>query len=99
MNDNGEPGAQGSIQIRGANTFSADGNSPLYVVDGVITDNAAAISPNDIERVEILKDAASASIYGARSAARRDTDYDKAWQGRQVASRCAILQGIWLAGA
>ncbi len=69
MNDNGEPGAQGSIQIRGANTFTAEGNSPLYVVDGVITDNASAINPNDIERVEILKDAASASIYGARSAA------------------------------
>lgn len=69
MNDNGEPGAQGSIQIRGANTFAAEGNTPLYVVDGVITDNAAAINPNDIERVEILKDAASASIYGARSAA------------------------------
>jgi TonB-linked SusC/RagA family outer membrane protein len=69
MNDNGEPGAQGSIQIRGANTFTAEGNSPLYIVDGVMTDNAAAINPNDIERVEILKDAASASIYGARSAA------------------------------
>jgi len=69
MNDNGEPGAQGSIQIRGANTFAAEGNTPLYVVDGVITDNASAINPNDIERVEILKDAASASIYGARSAA------------------------------
>lgn len=69
MNDNGEPGAQGSIQIRGANTLSADGNTPLYVVDGVITDNASAINPNDIERVEVLKDAASASIYGARSAA------------------------------
>ena len=69
MNDNGEPGAQGSIQIRGANTFTAEGNTPLYVVDGVITDNAAAINPNDIERVEVLKDAASASIYGTRSAA------------------------------
>lgn len=69
MNDNGEPGAQGSIQIRGANTFSAEGNSPLYVVDGVITDNGAAINPADIERIEVLKDAASASIYGARSAA------------------------------
>jgi TonB-linked SusC/RagA family outer membrane protein len=69
MNDNGEPGAQGSIQVRGANTLSADGNTPLYVVDGVITDNALAINPNDIERVEVLKDAASASIYGARSAA------------------------------
>jgi TonB-dependent starch-binding outer membrane protein SusC len=69
MNDNGEPGAQGSIQIRGANTFTAEGNTPLYVVDGVIVDNASAINPNDIERVEVLKDAASASIYGARSAA------------------------------
>ena len=69
MNDNGEPGAQGSIQIRGANTFAAEGNSPLYIIDGVISDNAAAINPNDIERVEVLKDAASASIYGARSAA------------------------------
>jgi TonB-dependent starch-binding outer membrane protein SusC len=69
MNDNGEPGAQGSIQIRGANTFAAEGNTPLYVVDGVITDDASAINPNDIERVEVLKDAASASIYGARSAA------------------------------
>ena len=69
MNDNGEPGAQGSIQIRGANTFTAEGNTPLYVVDGIITDNAAAINPNDIERIEVLKDAASASIYGSRSAA------------------------------
>lgn len=69
MNDNGEPGAQGSIQVRGANTFTAAGNSPLYIVDGVITDNASAINPNDIERVEVLKDAASASIYGTRSAA------------------------------
>lgn len=69
MNDNGEPGAQGSIQIRGANTFTSEGNSPLYVIDGVISDNANAINPNDIERVEVLKDAASASIYGARSAA------------------------------
>jgi len=69
MNDNGEPGAQGSIQIRGANTFTAEGNTPLYVVDGVITDNGAAINPNDVERIEVLKDAASASIYGSRSAA------------------------------
>jgi TonB-linked SusC/RagA family outer membrane protein len=69
MNDNGEPGAQGSIQIRGANTFTAEGNTPLYVIDGVISDNGAAINPNDIERIEVLKDAASASIYGSRSAA------------------------------
>ncbi|RYZ29893.1 MAG: TonB-dependent receptor, partial [Sphingobacteriales bacterium] len=70
VNDNGEPGAEGSITIRGPSTFSSDGNgtSPLYVIDGVITPNAAAINPNDIESVEVLKDAASASIYGSRAA-------------------------------
>ena len=68
MNDNGEPGATGSIQIRGASTFSSSGNGPLYVVDGVITDNASGINPNDIQNMEVLKDAASSSIYGARAA-------------------------------
>jgi TonB-linked SusC/RagA family outer membrane protein len=69
MNDSGEPGAEGSVTIRGANTFAAEGNTPLWIVDGVLTDNPSAINPNDIERIEVLKDAASASIYGARSAA------------------------------
>ena len=69
MNDSGEPGAEGTVTIRGANTFSSEGNSPLWIVDGVLTDNPSAINPNDIERIEVLKDAASASIYGARSAA------------------------------
>src|SRR5687767_14280277 len=69
MNDSGEPGAEGTITIRGASTFAAEGNTPLWIVDGVLTDNASAINPNDIERIEVLKDAASASIYGARSAA------------------------------
>lgn len=69
MNDSGEPGAEGTVTIRGNNTFSSEGNSPLWIVDGVLTDNPSAINPNDIERIEVLKDAASASIYGARSAA------------------------------
>lgn len=69
MNDSGEPGAEGSVTIRGANTFTAEGNQPLWIVDGVLTDNPSAINPNDIDRIEVLKDAASASIYGARSAA------------------------------
>jgi TonB-linked SusC/RagA family outer membrane protein len=69
MNDSGEPGAEGTIQIRGASTFSTSGgNTPLYVIDGVIATDAAAINPNDIESIEILKDAASSSIYGARAA-------------------------------
>ncbi len=70
VNDNGEPGAEGSITVRGPSTFSSDGNgtNPLYVIDGVITPNAASINPSDIESVEVLKDAASASIYGSRAA-------------------------------
>lgn len=69
MNDSGEPGAEGTVTIRGNNTFAAEGNTPLWIVDGVLTDNPSAINPNDIDRIEVLKDAASASIYGARSAA------------------------------
>jgi len=70
VNDNGEPGAEGSITIRGPSTFSSEGQStnPLYVVDGVITENFSAINPSDIQSFEILKDAASAAIYGSRAA-------------------------------
>jgi len=68
VNDGGgAPGAEGTIQVRGPSTLNG-GNGPLYVVDGVINDNGASINPSDIESIEVLKDAASASIYGARSA-------------------------------
>ncbi|WP_211218117.1 SusC/RagA family TonB-linked outer membrane protein [Niabella aurantiaca] len=68
VNDGGgAPGAEGTIQIRGASTLNS-GNGPLYLVDGVINPDGASINPMDIERIEILKDAASAAIYGARAA-------------------------------
>lgn len=68
INDGGgAPGATGSIQIRGASTLNG-GNGPLYVVDGVIDANGAFLNPSDIESIEVLKDAASSSIYGARAA-------------------------------
>ncbi|MES2371068.1 MAG: TonB-dependent receptor [Bacteroidota bacterium] len=68
INDGGgAPGAEGTIQIRGASTFSG-GSGPLYLVDGVINPNGSSINPMDIEKVEVLKDAASAAIYGARAA-------------------------------
>ncbi|WP_276483349.1 SusC/RagA family TonB-linked outer membrane protein [Paraflavitalea pollutisoli] len=68
VNDGGgAPGAEGTIQIRGASSLNA-GNGPLYLVDGVINPNGASINPMDIERIEVLKDAASASIYGSRAA-------------------------------
>lgn len=68
VNDGGgAPGATGSIQIRGTSTLNG-GNGPLYIVDGVIDPNGANINPADMAGIEVLKDAASASIYGSRAA-------------------------------
>jgi len=59
------PGASPSIQVRG---ISSNGSSnPLYVVDGRRTNSIAGIDPNDIESMEVLKDGASAAIYGAEA--------------------------------
>lgn len=77
----GQPGSAATIRIRGLGSFNA-GNDPLYVIDGVpifsgesnAANNASGISnladlnPNDIESIDILKDAASAAIYGSRAA-------------------------------
>lgn len=64
----GQPGESSSIRIRGTSTFSNEGVNPLYIVDGAPLDNIDAINPSDIESLEVLKDAASAAIYGSRSA-------------------------------
>jgi TonB-linked SusC/RagA family outer membrane protein len=68
VNDSGEPGATGSIQIRGGSTFSSAGNSPLFVIDGILSQSADNVNPNDIQSIEVLKDAASAAIYGSQAA-------------------------------
>ena len=61
----GAPGAETSVRIRG---YSSNSNStPLYIVDGLRTTNIAYLDPSDIESMEILKDAASAAIYGAQA--------------------------------
>ena len=60
------PGGSSSIIIRG-NVSVAGGNNPLIIVDGLPFDNLNDISPDDIQSVEILKDAASTAIYGARA--------------------------------
>ncbi|MCF0218856.1 MAG: TonB-dependent receptor [Muribaculaceae bacterium] len=62
----GRPGAAPEVRIRGVGTVN--GASPIYVVDGVITDDITFLSPNDIERTEILKDASATAIYGSRGA-------------------------------
>jgi TonB-dependent starch-binding outer membrane protein SusC len=59
---NGVPGAGAKINIRGIGSFT--NNNPLFVVDGVQTGSIAGLNPNDIESMQVLKDAASSSIYG-----------------------------------
>jgi TonB-linked SusC/RagA family outer membrane protein len=63
----GSPEGDFSVQIRGATSITA-GNEPLYVVDGIMTSSISGISPADIESMQILKDASSCAIYGARAA-------------------------------
>ncbi|WP_230712672.1 TonB-dependent receptor [Flavobacterium sp. JAS] len=55
-----------NVIIRGANSINKDGSKPLFVVDGVPTDNIDFLNPQDIARMDVLKDASSAAIYGSR---------------------------------
>ena len=61
----GKPGASLQIRVRGSASITA-GNDPLYVVDGVPVPDLGDISPDDVESIEVLEDAASAAIYGSR---------------------------------
>ena len=63
--NSGQPGESYKVVIRGMGT--AGSNTPLYVVDGVPGANIEDLSPNDIESIDVLKDAASSAIYGARA--------------------------------
>ncbi len=67
VSNSGKPGAGLTIRVRGSSSISA-GNDPLYVVDGIPMTDISSYTPNDIESISILKDAASASIYGTRAA-------------------------------
>lgn len=62
----GAPGAAPEISFRGGTDWDGSG-APLYIVDGVVLPNLSGINLNDIESVDLLKDAASAAIYGARA--------------------------------
>ena len=63
----GAPGADVVIRVRGGGSITQD-NSPLYIVDGFIVENINNIAPTDIESIDVLKDASSTAIYGARGA-------------------------------
>ncbi|MFA4977456.1 TonB-dependent receptor [Sphingobacterium paramultivorum] len=68
FSNSSQPGAYGNrVVIRGVATINSSSN-PLYVVDGVVMEDFNLLNPNDIENIEVLKDASSAAIYGARGA-------------------------------
>lgn len=64
----GQPGAKSTIRVRGIGTIN--NTEPLYIIDGMPTDQDGmeSVNPSDIESIEVLKDAASGAIYGARAA-------------------------------
>lgn len=64
--NNGQPGSGTKVYIRGIGTI--DNAQPLYIVDGIAVGNIDNLSPSDIESLDVLKDAASAAIYGSRAA-------------------------------
>src|SRR5690606_38995508 len=68
FSNSSQPGAYANrVVIRGMATINSSSN-PLYVVDGVVMEDFHLLNPNDIDRIEVLKDASSAAIYGARGA-------------------------------
>ncbi len=67
ITNSGAPGAGPSVRIRGTGSIG-DYTNPLYVVDGVFVDNIDFLSPNDIDTMNVLKDASAAAIYGVRAA-------------------------------
>lgn len=66
ISSSGAPGSNASIQIRGIGSFT--GNSPLFIIDGSYGGSEVGLNVEDIESVQILKDASSAAIYGSRAA-------------------------------
>lgn len=68
FSNSSQPGAYAStVVIRGISTINSS-SDPLYVVDGVVMEDFNMVNPNDIETIEVLKDASAAAIYGARGA-------------------------------
>ncbi len=61
-----EPGSMSTVQIRGIGSFNTVG--PLYVLDGMIVNDVNHLNPNEIESMQVIKDASAAAIYGARGA-------------------------------
>lgn len=67
VNKSGQPGSEPDITLRGGATITGDNSKALIVVDGIIRESLSDINPADIESIQVLKDAASTAIYGARA--------------------------------
>lgn len=67
ISGDGRPGSVAKVRIRGFTSLSG-ANDPLYIVDGVPTQDISTLNPNDIQSMSVLKDAGAASIYGSRAA-------------------------------
>ncbi|MFC3157449.1 TonB-dependent receptor plug domain-containing protein [Chryseobacterium arachidis] len=68
VSNSGQPGSAPTVRVRGITSFGAGSNDPLWVVDGIVVDNIGWLNQSDIEGMEILKDGASAAIYGVSAA-------------------------------
>ena len=101
----GSPYASPKIRVRGVGSFNAS-TDPLYVIDGYPAGNDLYINPNDIESIDILKDAASAAIYGSRAAGgvvlittkrgrpgKGKLEYDYQYGVDQLAHKVKLLNG------
>ena len=100
------PGAQPIIRVRGGNSIKST-NEPLYVVDGFPSSTGIDINPNDIEDIQILKDASATAIYGARGAngvvmittkrgraGKTDVQYDGYYGVQQTRNPYQIMTGL-----
>jgi TonB-linked SusC/RagA family outer membrane protein len=101
--NDGSPDAEILIRVRGGTSISGD-NSPLYIVDGFQVSNINNIPTSDIERIDVLKDAATTAIYGARGAngvviistksargGRTDVSFNAYWQFRSMAKNLDVM--------
>jgi TonB-dependent SusC/RagA subfamily outer membrane receptor len=66
VRNSGAPGSNPRIEIRGVASFTS--TDPLFVIDGMIADANSTVNPNDVESIQVLKDASAAAIYGSRAA-------------------------------
>ncbi|MDP4239069.1 MAG: TonB-dependent receptor [Bacteroidota bacterium] len=102
IKQSGKPGDGFKVTVRGLGTI---GNSnPLYIIDGVPNGDINLLNPNDIESIDVLKDAASSAIYGARASngvilittkqgkkGKASIQYDSYWGWQNIAKKTAVL--------